>query len=377
MIASPNQNQRRPARLSQIGNMNSVRKNFLLRVDSAMLDSSTLSSNAPTSSDLYKPRGYHDSYNLKKVSSNTSVDSALTVQSKYKVNLQLNSKEITLLRYTWNKMLVEELIEHQELSLPIPGSLSIQPREKTANYNLRLAQLALSMFCTQFYGILLSMAPELEVAFPSLRHQAAAMASVMSLAINSLENLSVLDEYLTKLGKTHTRVLGIEPAQFEMMGEALIQTFNERFGNKFTHELEVLWIKLYMYLANSLLQYGMDPTLKLSTDVKLRAGIYTENVDRVDSDTNSISSSLRSDPRSDWRSAQDTLRQDSLRSNAGDPPSSISGRSESKPKTQTPKAATFNTTPPTTAPPAPPQANSVLSSSKAKKTKKKRECVIV
>lgn len=124
--------------------------------------------------------------------------------------------------------------------------------------------VALSLFCRQFYGNLLAMSPGLEGYFPLIKHQAVAFAGVVSLAILQLDNLSSLDEYLTKLGKRHTRILNIEPEHFELMGEALIKTFIERFGIKFNHELEVLWIKLYMYLSNSILQYGQDPKLKLN-----------------------------------------------------------------------------------------------------------------
>lgn len=163
-------------------------------------------------------------------------------------------------------MLVEETPE--ESSTAMPGAFI--PREKplpTVVSSRAPGLGALSMFCLQLYQNLLTMDPELEKSFPSLRHQAVSMAGVMSLAVNSLENLASLDSYLTELGKRHSRILGIEPPQFEMMGEALIQTFVERFGTKFTHELEVLWIKFYMYLANLMLQFGIDPVLNARAPV--------------------------------------------------------------------------------------------------------------
>ena len=149
------------------------------------------------------------------------------------------------------------LVDDAEPKISLPGAFA-RPK-KMAQLSLH----ALSTFCTQLYLNLLSMDPELEQAFPSLRHQAVSMAGVMSLAVNSLDNLSSLDAYLEQLGKRHLRILGIEPFQFEMMGEALVQTFVQRFGSKFTQQLEVLWIKFYMYLANTLLQFGLDPVLRL------------------------------------------------------------------------------------------------------------------
>lgn len=333
MIAdSTTRNSRKPTRFSQLGSINVVRKHILLRVDSSS-DASSLGGTT-----LHEYKQEDDSYGLKKVGTNSSLDSDLTVQSKFKVQFQLTPKEISLLRYTWNKMLVDEEIEHLELSLPIEGTIQVK-QNQVSQVSSRYASMALSMFCISFYHILLSMEPDLEVMFPSLRHQAVSFSSVISLAISSLENLSVLDDYLTKLGNTHARILGIDPPQFELMGEAFIQTFHERFGTKFTHELEVLWIKLYMYLANSLLQNGLDPTLKLDSQVFLRSGVYTESVYTTDSDASSVN--LR--PKSDFR--------DSRTDSSFDTTSAYSARPE-KPKLRQPKPL-------------------------EKKQKKKRDCVIV
>lgn len=194
-----------------------------------------------------------DSYKLIRIESNKSINSNYSLQSQYKVNLNLNKKEIELIRYTWNIMLLDE---ENSVSGKIPGLF----KKNNAS------TIASSLFCRQFYSNLLSMSPELEKLFPSIKHQAVAFAGVMSFAITQLENLSNLDDYLNKLGKRHSRILGIEPSQFELMGEALIETFHERFGYKFTRELEILWIKLYLYLSNSLLQFGIDPVLKFNKD---------------------------------------------------------------------------------------------------------------
>ncbi|OBA24325.1 globin-like protein, partial [Metschnikowia bicuspidata var. bicuspidata NRRL YB-4993] len=210
--------------------------------------------------------GYRGNYKVTRVASRTSMASALYVKSQYRVSLDLSAKEISLLRYMWNQMLGEELAEEKSgrpsSALPIPGSLWAQAKEKPASSTPRHALGASSMFCSQLYLNLLTMDPGLEVEFPLLRHQAVSMAGVLSLAVNSFENLAQLDDYLVELGNRHSRILGIEPAQFELMGEAFIQTFHERFGTRFTHELEVLWIKFYMYLANSLLQFGLDPVMR-------------------------------------------------------------------------------------------------------------------
>lgn len=209
---------------------------------------------------------HQENYHLTRVGTNESASSQFSRQSVYRISLDFSPLEIAQVQYTWNRMLVEE--EEPQLSdnerPAVPGLMT----RKTAVQ-------ALSTFCTQLYLNLLAMEPGLEKAFPLIRHQALSMGGVMSLAVASLDNLLSLDSYLEQLGKRHLRILGIEPPHFELMGEALIQSFVQRFGSKFTKELQVLWIKFYMYLANSIIQFGMDPVLRLDPwDPPLTAPLY-------------------------------------------------------------------------------------------------------
>lgn len=251
-------------------------------------------------------------------------------QDQYKVKLQLNKHQIDLLRYTWNQMLLEESNEEEEEEEEerdgngdeddieenvnayysnndnnIPGAFptgfansrrKIIKRKSTRNVNgngsntntmtrLDSTTIASSLFCRQLYFNLLSKDQTLEKMFPSIKHQAANMAGILSLTISQLENLSNLDEYLSKLGKLHSRILNIEECHFKLMGEAFVQTFQERFGSKFTKELENLWIKLYLYIANTLLQTGIDPILKL-TRYELNGSFTTStNIDLTNGDS--------------------------------------------------------------------------------------------
>ncbi|KAI5966437.1 uncharacterized protein KGF55_000746 [Candida pseudojiufengensis] len=197
----------------------------------------------------------NSTYNLSKIDTKISVDSYYIEDSnQYKLKLQLSKHEIDLLRYSWTKMINEE----NRINATMPGSY-YNNLDTSSN-------AATSLFCRQLYGNLLNSEPNLEKMFPSIKHQAISFAAVITLTISQLENLSKIDSYLEKLGKKHSRILVIEPPSYELLGEAIINTFHERFGKKFTTELEVIWIKVYLFLANSLLQYGIDPTLKLQNN---------------------------------------------------------------------------------------------------------------
>lgn len=220
----------------------------------------------------------NQNYHLTKMETNESIDSNFSLQAQFKIELNLNKKDTELIRYTWNKMLLDEPVAQTNSKLPIPGGFNFNgettlqqeaarahaSQQDYASQSKVANNIASSLFCRQLYSNLLSMDPGLEKLFPSIKHQAVAFAGVMSFTISQLENLTALNDYLENLGKRHSRILGIEPSMFELMGEAMVQTFHERFGNRFTQDLEILWIKLYLYLANSLLQFGIDPILRLN-----------------------------------------------------------------------------------------------------------------
>lgn len=289
-------NSRRPAKLSLSSkarrNVPFQQKDTCNRLEATSIFSVASQLSAPS---LHLKN--EDNYGITRVDSSSSLNSILSTQSQYKITLNLSQKDISLLRYTWNKMLVEELLDTPAKStaarFTTPGSIWNIVKDKPTQMTPRLSISASSAFCSQLYSNLLAKAPELEVAFPSLRHQAVAFAGTMALAINSLDNLLSLDDYLIELGNRHLRVLGVDPMQFELMGEALIQTFQERFGKRFTHELELLWIKFYLYLSNSILQFGLDPRLKLTSNDLAPLEVYTELVFTNDSDHFSMTNSTR------------------------------------------------------------------------------------
>lgn len=234
-------------------------------------------------------------YQLSQQETNMSTEQYdLEAPDRYRIKLQFTNREIEMLRYTWNKMLLEENKSSRNMPGGFNGNndgvkresakgLTTTPRQTTTSL------MASSLFCRQLYSNLLTLAPELEILWPSLRHQAVSFAQVMQMTIANLEDLSVLDSFFEKLGKSHARIFGIEPPAYEIMGEALIQTFNERFGSRFTIELEVLWIKLFLYMANSILQFGLDPVLRLQRTESRQSSVSNVN------QSNSSSSILAAD----------------------------------------------------------------------------------
>ncbi|EGW34978.1 uncharacterized protein SPAPADRAFT_131849 [Spathaspora passalidarum NRRL Y-27907] len=201
--------------------------------------------------------------------------------NQIKVSLSLSKSEIDIIRYSWQDMLIENettfprpTIRSTNPSIPggYPEEYPNEPDNQTiaASVSDRVKAKSLArattLFCQQLYKNLLDRDHALERMFPSIKHQATHFATVLTVAVMQLDDLSTLDDYLCRLGKRHARVLGVEPAQFELMGEALVETFHQRFGARFNQELEIVWIKLYLYLANTILQFGIDPVMKLEQE---------------------------------------------------------------------------------------------------------------
>lgn len=164
------------------------------------------------------------------------------------------------------------------------GAVSAGPGKTTSSFNT--ASFSSFLFCIQFYNNLISMDPEIENMIPSIRHQASAFAGVITVAIGTLEDLSKMKESLLNLGHLHARILGIDSPYFKIMGEALIKTFQDWFGNSpesFPLELEEAWIKLYCFLANSIIQGGIDPVIEYNLQSARKQAGLDEN-SQIDED---------------------------------------------------------------------------------------------
>ncbi|KAG5358934.1 putative globin-like protein [Yarrowia sp. C11] len=159
--------------------------------------------------------------------------------SKAEVIFNMTPHEIRLTQALWSELMND------------PETL-----EKSAAYGTPTA-----LFCEQFYTNLMAAHAEISSIFPSIKKQSVAVAGVFGLAIKSLNNIESLDEFLWSVGKRHNRMIGVEPIHYRWLGEAMVKTFADRFGDRFTLEVETAWIKIYSYLANKLLAADEEPNV--------------------------------------------------------------------------------------------------------------------
>ncbi|EJS42078.1 YNL234W [Saccharomyces arboricola H-6] len=211
-------------------------------------------------------------------------------------DFKINDRDLVLLRMSWN-ILLKEYLTPEELKVfqtLLYSNTNFTPTERpylntgfegmisktlapcirpSKNKKKEVSKVDTALFCTQFYDNLIAMDPLLEENFPSLRHQAVSFCKVLDSAIDNLENVHVLDDYIVKLGKRHSRILGIRKVGFEIMGNAFITTLQDRFGSFFTLELKNLWGQLYSYLANCMITAGKDPAERTKSGAPNQQGV--------------------------------------------------------------------------------------------------------
>ncbi|SCU92684.1 LAFA_0F12200g1_1 [Lachancea sp. 'fantastica'] len=243
---------------------------------------------------------------LTRVSSNSSLESSIEHGVRYKLTMKLSARDIMLIRESWSILLDDECQPeklksfltklHSGRTLGSSEATKKKPRRtihqsmsgigrmqpSIAEATSKLAgpssqnnqygsdrlrngsniKSSNSLFGDQFLENIIALAPVLETLFPMIKHIAVGVTGMLTIAVNNLEDLSVLDTYLGSLGKRHARIIGVQAEQFEFAGIAFIKTVRERFGVGCTHELEETWRRVYSFLANSLLQAGIDPVLE-------------------------------------------------------------------------------------------------------------------
>ncbi|CEP61054.1 globin LALA0_S02e05710g [Lachancea lanzarotensis] len=243
---------------------------------------------------------------LTRVSSNSSLESSIEHGVRYKLTMKLSARDIMLIRESWSILLDDECqpeklksfiaklqtgrtlgmgemtkkkprrtmhqsmsgISRMQPSIAEATSKLQGPSSQNSSYGPDRARNGSniknsnSLFGDQFLENIIALAPVLETLFPMIKHIAVGVTGMLTIAVNNLEDLSVLDTYLGSLGKRHARIIGVQAEQFEFAGIAFIKTVRERFGVHCTHELEETWRRVYSFLANSLLQAGIDPVLE-------------------------------------------------------------------------------------------------------------------
>jgi serine/threonine protein kinase/hemoglobin-like flavoprotein len=87
--------------------------------------------------------------------------------------------------------------------------------------------------------------------------QRAMLMGVLHRAVRALDRFESVEGELRALGRRHA-ALGVEPAQFRVLGQAVIETLREFLGPALNHDAELAWMELYTMLARAMIDGAHD-----------------------------------------------------------------------------------------------------------------------
>ncbi len=107
-----------------------------------------------------------------------------------------------------------------------------------------------------FYNALFRRAPHLRKLFrDDLEGQGMKFMTTLGFVIENINRTELLSDRLAELGHVHA-IIGIKAADFEPMGEALMETLREELGAAFTPEAEAAWRAAYADLSSRIIALG-------------------------------------------------------------------------------------------------------------------------
>ncbi len=107
-----------------------------------------------------------------------------------------------------------------------------------------------------FYTALFRRAPHLRKLFrDDLEGQGMKFMTALGFVIENINRTEVLTDRLADLGHVHA-IMGVTAADFEPMGEALMETLRDELGTAFTPEAESAWRSAYADLSNRIIALG-------------------------------------------------------------------------------------------------------------------------
>lgn len=116
-------------------------------------------------------------------------------------------------------------------------------------FSLEKLRAALPPGDTRFYDILLRNNPEMRKLFrDDISGQGMQFMTTLAVITDALTTPVVLKEEVSRLADGHS-AMGVTPAQFAPLGDALFDTFREVLGQGFTPRIEAAWRTAYAMIA--------------------------------------------------------------------------------------------------------------------------------
>ncbi|HTI15073.1 MAG TPA: globin family protein [Dictyobacter sp.] len=110
-------------------------------------------------------------------------------------------------------------------------------------------------FAATFYRRLFEKYPETQQFFAKtdMQQQARALASTLTVVVAGVEKGDNLVPALQSLGSRH-KTYGVLPEHYPIVGEVLIETFQNVLGDNWTPAFQEAWVQAYEVIAQTMAQ---------------------------------------------------------------------------------------------------------------------------
>lgn len=197
------------------------------------------------------------------------------------VVLKFTDAQVRLLKWSWN----ENISTPKEKDF-VNKTATLSDPSSSANTKVKVNSIsetfASAQFWSEIYNNVYLIDPELKKLLPTPEHQTVFFTGIIRMAVLNAGDLSVMNEYLKSIGRRHGIIFGAEPTYFQTLGIAIIRALNDRFGDDFSPELEHVWILLYCYISNTMIEScavdAVLPDLEIfSTNVSSNGSSYASS----------------------------------------------------------------------------------------------------
>ena len=103
-----------------------------------------------------------------------------------------------------------------------------------------------------FYDRVFELAPSVRPMFPDdLRDQKKKLMQMLGTAVTNLHQVDRIAAAIQDMGRRHVGY-GVEPAHYDIIGQALLDTLARGLGDDFTPEVRQAWAETYDLIATTM-----------------------------------------------------------------------------------------------------------------------------
>ena len=155
-------------------------------------------------------------------------------------------------------------IEEVTYELLVSGHINVQSDEKELGMDPVVLKESFNLvaphkeaFAQHFYSQLFAHYPQTRQLFPpteeGMRRQESSLIATLAVVVAGVERGENLTQVIRKLGERHRRY-GAQAEHYPLVGQFLLQTFQDFLGDAFTPQMREAWSKAYEIISAEMLK---------------------------------------------------------------------------------------------------------------------------